>query len=173
MATVEFDMREFKEFFRRMERAVKGDFKKEFELFLEGVGFDFLRVVQDEIERRKVLDSRLLLASFEKGADGNVWELTDGGLTLEVGTNVEYANWVEKGHAQQPGRFIPGYWTGPPEDESAKFIYDRNADSGMVLKERYVNGKHYFESALRIYNRIFKAEAEVKLKEWIDKYFCG
>ena len=78
MATVEFDMAEYREFFERLERAAKGDFRQEMELYLEAVGFDFLRVVQDEIVRRKVLDSRLLLASFEKGNDANVWQLTDG-----------------------------------------------------------------------------------------------
>ena len=109
---VDIDMSGFKEFFGSLERAAKGEFRKELELFLEGVGFDFLRVVQDEIVRKKVMDTRLLLASFQKGSEENVWELTDGGLTLEVGTNVEYAKWVENGHKQQPGRFIPGYWEG-------------------------------------------------------------
>ena len=164
-------MSEFRAFFQSMERAAKGDFRKEFELFLEGVGVDFLRVVQDEIERRKVLDSRLLLASFEKGGDGNVWELTDGGLTLEVGTNVEYATWVENGHTQEPGRFVPGYF----QEKNGKdvFVYEPGAETGMVLKEKLVNGKHYFESALRIYDKIFRAEAEAKLQEWLDSYFGG
>lgn len=171
MSTVEFDMSEFREFFGRMERAAKGDFRKEFELYLEAVGFDFLRVVQDEIVRRKVLDSRQLLASFEKGSDGNVWEITDGGLTLEVGTNLEYAGYVEDGHwTNTKGverRFVPGYWEGDC------FIYDPAAKGGMMLKQHWVEGKHYFDSALRIYNKIFQASAEIKLQEWIDRYFGG
>lgn len=171
MSTVEFDMSEFREFFGRMERAAKGDFRKEFELYLEAVGFDFLRVVQDEIVRRKVLDSRQLLASFEKGSDGNVWEIADGGLTLEVGTNLEYAGYVEDGHwTNTKGverRFVPGYWEGD------RFIYDPAAKGGMMLKQHWVEGKHYFDSALRIYNKIFQASAEIKLQEWIDRYFGG
>lgn len=169
MSTVEFDMSEFKEFFGQMERAAKGELRKDIELWLEGVGFDFLKLVQDEIVRRQVLDSRLLLASFEKGNDGNVWELTDGGLTLEVGTNVDYAKYVEDGHwTNTKGverRFVPGYWEGD------RFIYDPAAKGGMMLKQHWVKGKHYFDSALRIYNKIFQASAEVKLQEWIDKYF--
>ena len=157
MATVEFDMAEYREFFERLERAAKGDFRQEMELYLEAVGFDFLRVVQDEIVWRKVLDSRLLLASFEKGNDANVWELTDGGLTLEVGTNT-------KGVAR---RWVPGYWEGD------RFIYDPGAETGMLLKQHWVEGKHYFESALRIFEKIFQASAEAKLQEWIDKYFGG
>lgn len=164
---VDIDMSEFKEFFGSLERAAKGEFRKELELFLEGVGFDFLRVVQDEIVRKKVMDTRLLLASFQKGSEENVWELTDGGLTLEVGTNVEYAKWVENGHKQQPGRFIPGYWEGD------RFIYDPKAEGGMVLKQKKIEGKHYFDSALRIYNKIFQASLEVKMQEWLDRYFGG
>ena len=163
MATAEFDMREFREFFERMGRAARGDFRKEMEKFLEGVGFDFLRVVQDEIIRRKVMDTRQLLASFTKGAEGNIWEVKEGGLTLEVGTNVEYAVWVENGHRQQPGRFIPGYWKKKAGKDV--FEYDRNAKSGMVLKANWVEGKHYFESALRIYERIFRESADRVLQE--------
>ena len=34
---VDFDMSEFKAFFGTVERAAKGDFRREFELFLEGI----------------------------------------------------------------------------------------------------------------------------------------
>ncbi len=171
MSTVEIDMSEFREFFGRMERAAKGDFRKEIELYIEAVGFDFLRVVQDEIVRRKVMDSRQLLASFTKDSEGNVWKLTDGGLTLEVGTSVSYAKYVEDGHWTNPKgverRFVPGYWEGD------RFIYDPAAKGGMLLKQHWVKGKHYFDSALRIYNKIFQASLEVKLQEWLDSYFGG
>ena len=171
MASVEFDMSEYREFFGRLERAAKGDFRREMERFLEGVGFDFLRVIQDEIVRRKVMDSRLLLASFEKGNDGNVWELTDGSLTLEVGTNLTYAGYVNDGHwTNTKGverRWVPGYWQGD------RFIYDPAAKTGMLLKQHWVEGAHYFESALRIYEKIFQASAEAMLQEWLDKYFGG
>lgn len=169
MATVEFDMSEYRAFFERLERAAKGDFRKEMELYLEGVGFDFLRVVQDEIVRRRVMDSRLLLASFERGNDANVWELTDGGLTLEVGTNLTYAGYVNDGHwTNAKGverRWVPGYWQG------YRFIYDPQAKTGMLLKQHWVEGAHYFDSALRIYEKIFQESADAKLQGWLDKYF--
>ena len=95
---VDIDMSEFKEFFGSVERAAKGEFRKEFERFLEGLGYEFLRILQDEIVRRKVMDTRLLLASFEKGSNGNVWNIQEGGLVLEVGTNVDYASYVNDGH---------------------------------------------------------------------------
>lgn len=169
---IDIDMAEFKAFFGSVEKAAKGDFRKEFELFLEGLGNEFLRILQDEIIRRQVLDSRQLLASFEKGGDGNVWELTDGGLTLEVGTNVDYASYVNDGHwTNTKGverRWVPGYWEGD------RFIYDPSEkNSGMLLKQHWVEGKHYWDSALRILDKIYPELLDAKLQEWIDNYFGG
>lgn len=166
---VEFDMSEFKQFFGNVERAAKGEFRKEFELFLEGLGNEFLRILQDEIIRREVMDSRLLLASFEKGSEGNAWKIEEGGLTLEVGTNVKYAGYVNDGHwTNRQGverRFVPGYWQGD------RFIYDPAAEGGMLLKQRWVEGKHYWDSALRILNRIYPDLLDAKMQEWLDSYF--
>ena len=83
MSRLDIDITEFKEFFGKMEQFAKGQFKEELIEYVDTIGFDFLRVVQDEIVRRKVIDTRLLLASFEKGSAGNIWEIADGGLTLE------------------------------------------------------------------------------------------
>ena len=171
MSVVTFDMSEYREFFRRMERAARGDFRAEFELYIEAVGSEFLRILQDEIVRRKVIDTRLLLASFERGADGNIWNLSDGGLTLEVGTNLEYAAFVNDGHWTNPRgvarRWVPGYWEGD------RFIYDPQAKTGMALKQHWVEGAHYFEGPLRAFEPVFKASAEAKLHEWMQKYFEG
>ena len=168
---VEIDMSDFKKFFGSVERAAKGDFRKEFENFLEAVGNEFLRVLQDEIIRRNVLDTRLLLASFEKGSTGNVWSIEEGGLTLEVGTNVSYASYVNDGHwTNTKGvarRWVPGYLSGD------RFIYDPSAKTGMLLKQKWVEGAHYWESALRIIERIYPEALERKLQEWLDSYFGG
>lgn len=168
---VEFDMSEMREFFQTLEKAAKGDFRKEMELFLEGLGNEFLRILQDEIIRRQVMDSRLLLASFEKDGDGNVWRMQEGGLVLEVGTNLDYAGYVNDGHwTNTKGverRWVPGYWQGD------RFIYDPAADSGMMLKQHWVEGKHYWDSALRILDTIYPELLERKLQEWLDSYFGG
>ncbi len=168
---VDIDMSEVRDFFSRVERAARGDFKNELKLFLEGLGNEFLRVVQDEIIRRQVMDTRLLLASFEKSADGNIWRLEDGGLTLEVGSSVDYAKYVEDGHWKNPRgvdkRFVPGRWQGD------RFIYDPGAKTGMVLKQGWVEGKHYFESALRILDSMYPELLDRKLQEWLDSYFGG
>lgn len=168
---IEFDMSEMRDFFQTLGKAAKGDFRKEMELFLEGLGNEFLRILQDEIIRRQVMDSRLLLASFEKDGDGNVWRMQEGGLVLEVGTNLDYAGYVNDGHwTNTKGverRWVPGYWQGD------RFIYDPAAESGMMLKQHWVEGKHYWDSALRILDQIYPELLERKLQEWLDSYFGG
>ena len=136
---------------------------------MEGLGNEFLRIVEDEIIRRKVLDTRLLLASFHKGDGNNLWELTEGNLTLEVGSTLEYAGYVNDGHWTNPKgvdrRFVPGYWQGD------RFIYDPKAEGGMVLKQHFVDGKPYFDSALRILDKMLPEFLDKKLQEWLDNYF--
>lgn len=167
--TVSFDFSEFEAFFMRLKRAAGGDFKKELALFLEGLGFEFLRIVEDEIIRRKVMDTRLLLASFHKGSGDGVWALEESGLTLEVGTNIEYASYVNDGHwtnkQGQERRFVPGRWDGD------RFIYEQGAKTGMVLKQKWVEGAHYWESAVRILERVYPRLLDAKLQEWLDRYF--
>lgn len=169
MAQVSIDASEVKDFVERLGRAAQGDFKKELNLFLEGLGFEFLRILQDEIIRLKVLDTRQLLASFQKGGNGNVWTLNEGGLTLEVGTNIDYAKYANDGHwTNTKGverRFVPGVWSGD------RFIYQPGAKTGMVLKQHWVEGSHYWESALRILEKIAPKLLDAKLQEWLDNYF--
>jgi hypothetical protein len=169
MKYVDFDTAGADKFFDALEAAARGGFRKELELFLEGLGNEFLKYVQDEIVRRKVLDTRLLLASFHKGNGDNLWELTEGNLTLEVGSTLEYAGYVNDGHWTNPKgvdrRFVPGYWQGD------RFIYDPTAEGGMVLKQHFVDGKPYFDSALRILDKILPEFLDNKLQEWLDNYF--
>lgn len=55
--------------------------------------------------------------------------------TVVVINNLRYASYVEYGHRQEPGRFIPGYWEGE------RFVYDPDAEGGMVLKNPWVEGR--------------------------------
>lgn len=167
--TLDIDMTDCREFFEKLKNAGSGDFKRELATFVDGVGNEFLRICEDEIKRLQVMDSRQLLASFHKGADENVWVIEDGGLTLEVGSCTNYAAYVNDGHwTNTKGvaqRFVPGYWEGD------KFIYDPSAKGGMVLKQHWVEGKHYFDSAERIMQKMFPALLDAKLQQWLDKYF--
>ena len=48
------------------------------------------------------VDTRLLLNSFSKGEQDNVFVLNEGSMTIEVGTNVKYAEYADKGHWLNP-----------------------------------------------------------------------
>jgi hypothetical protein len=162
---VQYDFSVYREFFDRMGQVAKGDFRKDLELWLEAAGYEFLKEVEEQIIQRNVMNSRLLLNSFAKGNDGNVWEIDFGALCLEVGSNLDYATWANNGHHQSPGRYIPGYWDGD------NFVYDKNAKTGMVLKAEWVKGKHYFDAALKLFAPVWEKSFEIKLEEWITQYF--
>lgn len=169
MARVTFDFSEYKDFFKKLKKAGGDDFKKEAVIWLDALGVEFLRVVENEIIRRDVTDSRLLLHSFTKGDANNFWEISDGGLTLEVGTHVDYASYVNDGHWTNPKgvemRFVPGVWNGD------KFEYMPGSKTGMILKQKWVEGSHYWNSAMFIWEKMFPELVEAKLQQWFDRYF--
>lgn len=166
---IEFDADELESFFDKCMKAGNGDFKRQLSLFLEGLGMEFLRVIEDEIIRQKILDTRLLLNSFHKGNDNGIWELSEEDLTLQVGSNVEYAGYVNDGHwtckKGEAMRFVPGQWKGD------RFIYDPSAKTGMMLKQKWVEGKHFWESGIKIIDKMMPQLLEAKLQQWLDSYF--
>ena len=153
MAQVTFDTVELENFVKRLGTAAQGDFKRALNKFLEGLGMEFLRILQDEIVRRNVLD--------------------ENGLTLEVGTNVEYAKFVNDGHWTNPKgierRFVPGHWE--KANGKDRFIYTPGEKTGMVLKMKWVEGSHYWESSIRILEKLYPELLEKKLQSWLDEYF--
>ena len=168
---IKIDTAQLSDFVSRLNAAAKGNFKKDVALWMEAVGEDFLRIVEEEIIRRKVVDTRLLLNSFQRGGGDNVWVIKDDGLTLEVGTNVKYAAYVNDGHwtckKGEIGRFVPGTWKGD------KFEYNPGAKTGMYLKQKWIGAKPYWKSALRIMEKMLPKLFEAKLDEWMLKYFEG
>ena len=71
------------------------------------------------------------------------WAVTEQSDTeITIQSPARYAGWVNYGHSQQPGRFIPGKWNG------SHFRYSPDAKTGMVLKKSYVPGKHFVEASL-------------------------
>ncbi len=169
MAAVNIDFSEMKRFFESVNKLGNGDIEKELKLFLEGIGVEFLRVLRDEIKRREVVDSRQLLKSFNKDDENNIWELKEGNLTLEVGTSVNYAKYVNDGHGTCPPgverRFVPGYWKGD------RFIYDKSAKGGMVLKADFVDGKPYWDKAVMTIEKMLPGLMEAKMRQFIENYF--
>jgi hypothetical protein len=169
MSQLQMDISEWEAFFKLVGKS-EAEFKKEVQKFAEAIGNEFLRIVEEEIKRTKTMDTRLLLNSFEKNGDGSVWTITDNGteVSVEVGTEVKYAAFVNDGHWTNPNgvkmRWVPGYWKGK------SFVYDPGAKTGMLLKQKWVPGKHYFDSALRIMDQMLPKLLEAKFDNWLGNY---
>ena len=58
---------------------------------------------------------------------------------------------------------------GMPQSDGIDDIID--AEGGMVLKQHWVEGKHYWESALRILDKMMPDLLDAKLQTWLDEYF--
>lgn len=163
MVKIEVDTSELSTFFNKCIHAGSGELKKEFELFLEGIGMEFLRIIQDEIISKQVVDTRLLLSSFQKSDQNNVWELNQGSLILEVGTNVEYAKYVNDGHWND-ARFVPGIWYND------KFYYIPDEKTGMMLKSQFIEGKHFWEDGIKVLEKMLPKMLEEKMQQWLERY---
>lgn len=158
------DVSELENFAKNCEAAAV-DLKSYAGKILEEAGEEFLDIVQSYIESLDNVDTGKLLASFTKGASGNIWELNLSGLTLTIGTNVKYAKWVNDGHRQKPGKFIPGFWEGN------HFRYSPGAKSGMVLKASFVAGSHYFDKSVQVLERMFPNMADKAFEQFFRRYF--
>lgn len=158
------DVSQLENFASRMDQASAG-LKPFMGEVLDDAGEEFLDIVQDEIMSAGNVDTRLLLSSFSKGSGNGVYELDLGALTLTVGTRIEYAKWVNKGHSQRPGRFVPGVWNGD------RFEYVPGASTGMVLKASKVKGSHFFDKSVEVLRRMFPEMVQGKFDEYIRRYF--
>ena len=163
------DMSELQAFASKMQKFASADLKKELRTLMQGIGADFLAVVQDVIISHQIVDTRLLLASFGQGGPGNIWNESNGGLTIEVGSGVEYATYVNDGHHTTPagveGRWVPGVWNG------GRFQYQPGAKTGMWLKRKWVAGRHYWETALRQMQPIADRAADDAIARILAKFF--
>lgn len=168
---MKFEIDGLKEFIEAVSQAADGGFKDKLELWLEAMGFEFLDQIQDEIIRTKTVDTRRLLNSFEKGDRENLWFISNGGMSLDVGTNVNYASFANAGHTTvdldsgKDSRWVPGYWQGD------RFVYEPGSDEGMLLILKWVDGTNYWDNALAIFERIFDKSLERKMQDWLDTDF--
>lgn len=167
---VSIDTTELRRFIERMERAGKGkEFEKELSRFLDAIAVEFLSYVQDAIIQTGSVDTRHLLNSFQKSGKENVFVVKEGGLEIEVGTNVEYASYVNDGHWLNPKgvdiRWVPGEWQGE------RFVYQPGAKTGMLLKQKWIEGSHYFDDVIRLMERIAPKFMEQKMQQWLEQFF--
>lgn len=164
------DTTELRRFIERLNQAGRGkEFEKELSRFLDAIAVEFLSYVQDFIIQAGSVDTRLLLNSFQKSGEGNVFIAQEGGLQIEVGTNVEYASFVNDGHWLNPRgvdmRWVPGEWQGE------RFIYQPAAKTGMLLKQKWIEGSHYFDDAIRLMERMAPQFMERKIEQWLGQFF--
>lgn len=162
-------MKGFKQFMNQLEKAASLEAKKDFALWLEASGMEFLEIIQDEIIRTETVDTRRLLNSFNRGDSEGIWNISEGGLTLEVGSNVKYASFANDGHTTvdlnsgKDRRWVPGRWEGD------RFEYDPNErESGMLLKVKWVDGSGYWDNAMAIFEKVFERSLEKRLQGWLD-----
>lgn len=66
-------------------------------------------------------------------------------------------------------RFVPGHWE--KANGKDRFIYTPGEKTGMVLKMKWVEGSHYWESSIRILEKLYPELLEKKLQSWLDEYF--
>ncbi len=167
---VRIDATELRRFVERLNQAGRGkEFEKELSRFLDAIAVEFLSYVQDFIIQAGSVDTRLLLNSFQKSGEGSVFIAQEGGLQIEVGTNVEYASFVNDGHWLNPRgvdmRWVPGEWQGE------RFIYQPGAKTGMLLKQKWIEGSHYFDDAIRLMERMAPQFMERKMEQWLGQFF--
>lgn len=123
----------------------------------------------------KDLASRLLTQVVKRtpvvyGTLRNAWAIIPVGqrgthYTIALINNLVYASYVEYGHRQTPGRFIPGYWQGD------RFVYDTNAQGGMVLKKSWVEGRFMLTISTQELEQQAPAILEAKLYDFIKRCF--
>ena len=141
---IEFKVVTNKNFFDKLKKASGGQIEKEIPLWLEALGIELLRITEDEIKNLQVVDTRKLLQSFTKDDENNVWRISNGGLSIEVGTSLHYAAHVNYGHNLNP--------------------------EGMVLKQQYIDPQPYWSHAMGIFKKMFPELVNAKFRQWIRRY---
>ena len=90
---------------------------------------------------------------------------TETGYEVLLVNKMEYAAYVNDGHKQRPGRFIPGYWAG-----ARRFVYVPGYPEGMVLKKSWVQGKFFVEKGIVSLANVSEIEQIImqELQKWWD-----
>ena len=95
--------------------------------------------IKDELEKGHHVDTSRLVDSITIFGEGIPHDF------VEVGTNVEYALYVNDGHVQHK-RFLPADKLSV--GGKAKYLKNRN-QKGIMLKESYVNGSFFMEKGMQ------------------------
>ncbi len=151
------DFRQLERLNRRMEQLMSSDLDS------------FFREAAKDLAKR-LLSKTVKLTPVVYGTLHDAWAIMPVGhrgnhYTVVLINNLVYASYVEYGHRQQPGRFIPGYW------ESDRFVYDPDAEGGMVLKQGWVRGRYMLTISTQELERQVPGILERKLTNFMRGCF--
>lgn len=144
-------------------QAMSRDAKPYFNKALEEAGELFLDLAQANLIAAENVDFGKLLASLQKGGPGNIFQR--GNLEITIGTSVFYAKWVDQGHRQQPGRFVPGVFEGK------HFRYRAGAKTGIVLKQSFVKGSKFFQNSVDDFGDMMPEIFRTSIEQFMSRYF--
>ncbi|MBZ9615298.1 HK97 gp10 family phage protein [Clostridium estertheticum] len=99
---------------------------------------------ESEIKPLVPVDQGRLRASINSQVTGD---------TVETGTDVEYAQDVNDGHPQH-ARFLP-----------AQYLKNCSNDKGVMLSEKFIEGKHFMEDGFQN----LQPKVLPELEDWIQK----
>lgn len=136
---------DFRDFQKRMEK-MNRNLPQALEKIMYQLGEELLNYVINEIGSQDLIDTGALWNSFSQGDKNNIWQFDAdrNTLTLEVGSNLPYAEYLNDGYTIDKSYFVPGYWNGV-----GKFIYDPDAKGGFMVRPRSFIGRKYFDIALQ------------------------
>jgi hypothetical protein len=138
-------------------RKLEQESRQQFAKWNNDLAGHFLDEVRKQIIDDGAVNTGHLLSSFTKG--NGIWRMENRGLTLEIGSDLDYASAVNDGH-QQERRFVPGQWSGDT------FHYDPSNSGGIMLTARWVEGTHYFDTAEHTFNTMFNKTIKKNLEKW-------
>lgn len=132
---IDWDIKELTEFANQLDDYAR--FEVEIERATKEIAHELLRRIKSHTP---IGDTWALINGWDK----NDFAVTKVGNGFEVYlvNSTMYATWVNDGHRQKPGRFIPGHFIG------GRFYYDRTANGGMVLKAPFVKGRFFVEKGI-------------------------
>ena len=106
--------------------------------------------IREELDSSKPKPNGFIHGNLHDSVQSDIESRSQLKAIIRAYAKEEYAPWVNEGHDQQPGRFIPGEWKGD------RFIYDPDAKTGMVLKKSHVEGLHFLEHGLEKTVRMYQ-----------------
>lgn len=141
-------------------------FTKNFQQFANGLD-KFVRNFLLE-QANIVLANTKAKTPVKTGDLRNRWELTNvtkkgNNYEIQVFNTLYYASYIEDGHRQRVGRFVPGVI------DANGFHYVKGAKSGIVLKRPFINGFHMCRIALNDLDMDMRQKFEAAFKSYCER----